>query len=312
MSSPPFAIDPETQAYLDEFARQPPRTEQALDDLRRSYRENLVAASVPPDPGVSVQPLKVTGADGTLEGRLYVPADIAEGGPLLAYVHGGGFAVGDLESHDALIRLIARSAGLRVMALDYRRAPEHPFPAARDDVVAACTWARDHAHELHIDPSRIALGGESAGAAHAVAAAIALKGSGLPAAVMILSPALDATLSGDSFRTYAQGTGRTADEFAFLWSLYVPATDAAARQAASPGLADPRGLPPLFVYPAQFDPARDDGEAFAQRAREAGVPVVLRQRAGLIHQSPEITGVSSASRQAVEDAARELAAHLAG
>ena len=312
MSNPSFAIDPETQAYLDEFARQPPRTEQGLDDLRSSYRENLVASSGTPDPAVSALPLTVGGAAGTREGRLYVPPDAADGGPLLVYVHGGGFAVGDLESHDALIRLIARSAGLRVMALDYRRAPEHPFPAARDDVVAACAWAREHAHELRIDPARIALAGESAGAAHALAAALELKGSGLPAAVMLLSPALDATLSGESFKTFAQGTGRTAEEFAFLWSLYVPATNAAARQAASPGLADPRGLPPLFVYPAQFDPARDDGAAFAARAREAGVPVVLRERAGLIHQYPEITGESAASRQAVVDAAKELAAHLAG
>lgn len=311
MSSQPLAIDPQTQAYLDEFARQPPRAEQGLDDLRSSYRDNLVAASVPPDPAVATQPLAVAGAAGPLAGRLYTPPGIADAGPLLVYVHGGGFAVGDLASHDALIRLVAKSAGLRVMALDYRRAPENPFPAARDDVVAACRWAREHAAEVRIDPARIALGGESAGAAHAVAAALALKGSGLPAALWLLSPALDATLSGESYKTFAQGTGRTADEFDFLWSLYVPSTDAQARQAASPGLADPAGLPPVLAYPAEFDPARDDGEGFAKRAQAAGVPVVLRRRAGLVHQYPEITGVSAASRQAVVEAAIELAAHLA-
>jgi acetyl esterase len=145
-----------------------------------------------------------------------------------------------------------------------------------------------------------------------VAAALALRGSDASvAAVWVMAPALDATLSGSSYAEFAEGTGRTAAEFAYLWSLYVP--DAAARASAdvSPALADLAGCPPLFVYPAEFDPARSDGEDFAARAEAAGVAVVLRRRAGLIHQYPEITGVSAASRQAVEDAARELAAAFA-
>jgi len=310
MNAPPFAIEPDTQAYLQEFARQAPRTQQSLQDLRDSYRSNLVAASAPFDPGVTVRPLAIDGATGPIMGRLYSPDENDERGPLLIYVHGGGFAVGDLDSHDALMRLIAASAGMKVMAFEYRLAPENPFPAARDDVVAVYRWAVRESDPLGIDPSRIALGGESAGAAHATSAALRLTGPERPAAVWLMSPALDATLSGSSYLAFSTGTGRTADEFAYLWSLYVPDPALRATPDASPGLADPRGMPPLFIYTAEFDPARDDGESFAARAQQAGVAVVLRRREGLIHQYPEITGVSAGSRLAVVEAARELAAHL--
>lgn len=310
MNTPPLAIESDTQAYLQEFARQAPRTQQSLDDLRESYRSNLIAASVPADPTVSTRSLMLDGDTGPIVGRLYSPHENDAAGPLLLYVHGGGFAVGDLASHDALMRLIAASADIKVMALEYRRAPEHPFPAARDDVIAAYRWAARRSEELGIDPSRIALGGESAGAAHAASATLRLTGPERPAALWLMSPALDATLSGNSYTTFSAGAGRTADEFAYLWSLYVPDPALRATADASPGLADPCGMPPLFIYTAEFDPARDDGESFAARAQQAGVDVVLRRRDGLIHQYPEITGVSAASRLAVVDAARELATHL--
>jgi len=219
--------------------------------------------------------------------------------------------VGDLDSHDSLARLIAAHSCLKVLTLNYRRAPEAPFPAARDDVLAVFRWAAANAQSLDIDPVRIVLGGESAGAAHAVASALVLRDEPVKAcAIWIMSPALDATTSGETYRTFASGAGRTAAEFTYLWSLYAPNPAMHSDPAVSPGLADPSGLPPLYVYVSEFDPARSDGEAFAEKARSAGVRVNLRLRTGLIHQHPEITGVSSASRKAVEDAARELSADL--
>ncbi len=305
----PLPIEAETAAYLAAFAAMPPRENQSIDDLRDGYKAELLRSSAAADPGVAWRPLSIPGHAGQIPARLYVPLSADHGGPLLLYVHGGGFAVGDLDSHDGLVRLIAATSGLKVLTLHYRRAPEAPFPAARDDVLSVFRWAAANAATLDIDPSRIVLGGESAGAAHAVASALILRGEAVtPRAVWVMSPALDATTSGETYRTFATGAGRTAAEFAYLWSLYAPDPATHSDPAVSPGLADPTGLPPLYIYPSEFDPARSDGEAFAEKARAAGVPVTLRLRAGLIHQHPEITGVSAASRKAVEDAARGPAA----
>lgn len=307
----PLPIEPETAAYLAAFASVPPRENQSIEDLRDGYKAELVRCAPSADPGVAWRPISLPGQSGEIAARLYVPLSADHGGPLLLYVHGGGFAVGDLDSHDGLVRLIAASSGLKVMTLHYRRAPESPFPAARDDVLSAFRWAVANASALDIDASRIVLGGESAGAAHAVSAALALRGETVrPGAVWVMSPALDATTSGETYATFAEGTGRTAAEFAYLWSLYAPDAATHADPAVSPGRADPAGLPPLFIYTAEFDPARSDGETFADKARAAGVSVVSRRRSGLIHQYPEITGVSAASRAAVIEAAQELAADL--
>jgi len=304
-------IESETAAYLAAFAAMPPRENQTIQDLRDGYKAELIRSSAPADPGVAYRALSIPGPAGALDARLYVPLTADHGGPLLLYVHGGGFAVGDMDSHDGLARLIAAASGLHVMTLDYRRAPEAPFPAARDDVLAAFRWVCANAIDLDVDPARIVLGGESAGAAHAVAAALVLRNETVsPRAVWVMSPALDATTSGETYTKFATGAGRTSAEFAYLWSLYAPDVATHTDPAVSPGLADPTGLPPLYIYPSEFDPARSDGESFAEKARAAGVPVTLRLRQGLIHQHPEITGVSAASRKAVEDAARELAADL--
>jgi acetyl esterase len=311
MTNTPLPIESETAAYLAAFASQPPRENQTIDHLRAGYKAELIRCAAPASASVASRSLMVEGASGEMGARLYEPENAGAGLPLLLYVHGGGFAVGDLDSHDGLVRLISAETGARVLSIDYRRAPEAPFPAARDDVLAAFRWAVANASELGIDRARIALGGESAGAAHAMAAALELRDEPIAAcAVWIMSPALDATTSGESYTMFATGAGRTAAEFAYLWSLYAPDAASRADPKVSPGLADPAGAPPLFIYTAEFDPARSDGEAFAERARAAGVPVVLRRRAGLIHQYPEITGVSRASRAAVAEAAQELAAHL--
>jgi acetyl esterase len=134
-------IEPETAAYLAQFAAMPPRENQTLDDLRDGYKAELIRCAPVVTAEISVQTLSIPGAAGAMAARLYGPAAARTGGALLVYVHGGGFAVGDLESHDGLVRLIAAASGLRVLTLDYRRAPEAPFPAARDDVLAAVRWA---------------------------------------------------------------------------------------------------------------------------------------------------------------------------
>lgn len=302
-----FSIEPETSAYLAAFASQPPREDQSLEDLRAGYKAELIRCAPSDGKTLATRALRVQGGAGEVDARLYRPDDSPDGLPLLLYVHGGGFAVGDLESHDALARLICAHSGMAVVTIDYRRAPEAPFPAARDDVLAAFRWLVANADEIGIDNARIVLGGESAGAAHAMTAALSLRDDAIgPCAVWVMSPALDATTSGESYTLFETGAGRTTAEFAYLWSLYAPDPASRADPSVSPGRDDPKGLPPLFIYTAEFDPARSDGEDFAQKAQAAGVSVVCRRREGLIHQYPEITGISRASYEAVVNSAQEL------
>jgi acetyl esterase len=304
-----FDFEPQTAKFVKDVANAPPTENLTIEQLREGYRATVMANSVTPIETVTVSRHFMETANAPIGLRLYTPTTIAhQKSGLLIYVHGGGFAVGDLDSHDSLLRLIADNAGCRVLALDYRRAPENPFPAARDDVLACFDWASANAETLAIDPDRIAIGGESAGGTHAVTAALTLssKASDALRALWVFVPALDPTGSGDSHILFATGAGRTATEFAYLWSLYLPDSALYTSPDAAPAYADPTALPKTFIYTAQYDPARADGENFADRAKKAGVDVVLKRQEGLVHQFPEITGISPASRQAVIDAAHDL------
>jgi acetyl esterase len=308
-----LAFEPATAAFVEEIGRQPPTEGLTLEQLREGYRQTVIKNSVPADLSVAVRNDTVAGPAGAVPVRLYTPQTaVGKISGLLLYVHGGGFAVGDLDSHDRLLRLIASELGHRVLALEYRRAPENPYPAALDDVVAVYRWVQAQARSLQVDPQRLALGGESAGGTHATAAAMAVRDRQLSPlrALWVMVPALDAQTRGASYTTFATGAGRTATEFAYLWSLYVP--DAAQRglPGPSPLYASAAGLPKTFVYTAEFDPARDDGESFANKVEAAGGQVTRLRHKGLVHQFPEITGLSPASRQAVVDAARALAEQL--
>ncbi len=305
----PFAFEPETATFVRSVEQGPPTEGLSISALRDGYRATVIANSVEPDSGVTTRDLAIPGETGEIAARLYVPESSREGGGLLIYVHGGGFAVGDLDSHDRLVRLIAAASRLTVLCLDYPLAPEHPFPAARDAVITAFEWTRANAASLGVDAARIALGGESAGATHVIMATLALVRSGgeMPALVWALVPATDPAGSTASHRDFANGAGRTAQEFAYLWSLYLPDEAQRSDPAIVPALADLAGMPALLIHTAEYDPARDDGEQLAQRAHAAGVSVTLTRHAGLVHQFPEITGISSASREAIVQAARELA-----
>lgn len=304
-----FKFEAETARFVDSVAKGPPTENLTIDQLRDGYRATVIANSVPALTSVKVREEKIVTHDSSVALRLYTPQRIEDSvSGLLIYVHGGGFAVGDLESHDNLLRLVADAADTRVLALDYRRAPENPFPAARDDVLACYEWAIANADALNVDKTKIALGGESAGGTHAVTAAINLSTVNPNAlkALWVFVPALDPTGSGESHTLFATGAGRTAAEFAYLWSLYLPEENLRTSPEAAPAFADIPILPTTFIYTAEFDPARDDGEHFAAKARANGGDVRLKRQPGLVHQFPEITGISPASRQAVVDAAKDL------
>ncbi|MFZ4760279.1 MAG: alpha/beta hydrolase, partial [Burkholderiaceae bacterium] len=226
-----------------------------------------------------------TGPNGPIGLRLYRPA--AEGTlPVLVYYHGGGWVIGDLDTHDVLCRQLALGSGCAVIAVDYRMGPEHRFPAAVDDCVAAARWVRAHAAELGIDPARIAVGGDSAGGNLAAVVAIAARNAGdLPIAYQLLIyPATDMRCVSASHRTNAQGYLLTADSLRYYHDHYIDDPKHDLDWRASPLLAeDLSGLPPAFVLVAGYDPLRDEGVQYAQRLTESGGRASLVSFERMIH-----------------------------
>jgi acetyl esterase len=255
----------------------------------------------------------IPGPAGPLDTRLYRPRPDGPRGGLLVYYHGGGWVVGSLHSHDPVCRFLASETDVAVLAVDYRRAPEHRFPAAVDDAFAAFRWAVREADALRVDPTRIAVGGDSAGGnlAAVVAQLAARDGGAGPAAQLLIYPVTDLSSKHPSYRLFAEGFFLTEKEMDWYRGHYLPGESAALDPRASPLLApDLRGLPPAMVLTAGFDVLRDEGEDYARRMGTAGVPVTLRRQPGLIHGFCNATGVSRAARAAVREAAKWLAARL--
>jgi acetyl esterase len=251
---------------------------------------------------------------GTLGARLYVPADDGRRRGLVVYYHGGGWVVGDLDTHDPLCRFLAHAADVLVLAVDYRRAPERRFPAAVDDALAAFRAAVADAAALGADPARIAVAGDSAGGnlAAVVAQLAARDGGPRPTVQLLIYPVTDLSRKHPSYRLFADGFFLTEREMDWYRSHYLPDEAAASDPRASPLLADDvTGLPPAIVLTAGFDVLRDEGEAYARRLEAAGVPVRLSRRAGLIHGFANATAVSRPAHAAMHEAAGWLATALA-
>ena len=250
---------------------------------------------------------------GDLPARLYVPSNAApEPGPLLVFFHGGGFIYGSLDSHDATCRVLAERAGVRVLAIDYRLAPEHPFPAAHDDCLAAYRWVLQHAASIGADPQRLAVGGDSAGANLAAATAIAAAEEGLPLAFQLLVyPAVDAKRDTRSLELFSEGFYLTSGFMELANSSYTPVVAERTDIRISPLRHDVQaGLAPAYLCTAGFDPLRDEGEAYARALAAAGVQVQLRRFPDLIHGFFNIVGVGRRPRAAVLEIADALKAGL--
>lgn len=259
-----------------------------------------------------VRPCRVAG----LPGRLYVPrgrvVHEGAGDPLLVFLHGGGFVYGDLDSHDPLCRFLAERAGVRVLSVGYRLAPEHPFPAAYEDSVAAYRWVVANAGWLGADPARLAVGGDSAGGNLAASVALAAAREGLPLAhQLLIYPATDLTRSSESHRLFAQGLYLTREFMDVVQAAYLADVSRQTDPTASPLYVDvPEGVAPAYVATAGFDPLRDEGEAYAEKLRAAGVEVTTRRFEGLIHGFANWLVLGAANRAAVEEIAAALRAGL--
>jgi acetyl esterase len=308
-------LDPEAQLLLRllRISRRPAYETLPVADAREETRREAAAVAGTPLAVGRVEETAVAGPDRDLAARLYVPLDAPVRGPLLVYLHGGGWVVGDLDTHDQTCRFIANEAGVRVLAIDYRRAPEHPFPAAVEDAVAGVRSAIDQGERLGADPARVAIGGDSAGGNLAAAAARLTRGDGVPPAFQLLIyPVTDLSRKRRSYELFREGFYLTESTMDWYRDNYLPDPGAALDPRASPVLAGALdGLPPAHVAVAGFDVLRDEGEEYASRLRDAGVPVTLQRHSGLIHGFANAIGVGRSSRAAMLEVAAALRAGLA-
>jgi acetyl esterase len=239
----------------------------------------------PSPPAVTIVDRTIPGPAGDIGVRIYTPDGLTTPAPVLVYFHGGGFLAGSIASHDGTVRELAAGAGCIAISVDYRLAPEHAYPAAVDDCMAGLAWAASHAGELGGDPARIAIGGDSAGGN--LCAAVALRNrdqAGTPLVFQLLVyPVIDPTCATGSMTANAAGYMLTSDSMRWMWQTYLagaPTDD----PYVCPGAAkDLRGLPPTLVITAEFDPLRDEGEAYGAALAAAGVPTVVSRYGGQIH-----------------------------
>lgn len=281
-------LDPQLAQLLEQTNQAPPLSGGTPEQGRELFARLLgYVASLGELPAVtSVEGAEVDGGAGPIPGRIYRPDTGAdEARPTLVFLHGGGFTIGDLDSYDLQCRLLCRDAGVVVLSVAYRLAPEDPFPAAVDDALAAMRWAATHVAELGGDPARLAVGGDSAGGNLSAVVAQAWRGSEPPlAAQLLLYPATDMVNERPSYAANAEGYFLTQDDMEWFRGNYLPGEDDRADPRASPALADDlHGLSPAIVATAEFDPLRDDGDDYARALSEAGVEVVHRRFDGLIH-----------------------------
>jgi acetyl esterase len=303
-------LDPQVRALLDEAAALglPPLSQLSVEENRENRRRRAALAGAP-EPVARVEERVVPGPGGDLPVRIYTPTG-AGPFPILVFFHGGGWVVADLDTHDALCRTLANGGGCVVVSVAYRLAPEHRYPAAAEDAYAATAWVAAHAATIEGDAARLAVGGDSAGGNLAAVACLMARDRGGPALAfqLLIYPVTDHYEPGTpSYRENAEGYMLSRDDMIWFWDRYLARAEEAAHPYAAPLRApDLRGLPPALVLTAEFDPLRDEGEAYAARLRQAGVPAELRRQAGLIHGYATMAGVLDAARRANAETAAAL------
>ncbi|MAI35224.1 MAG: hypothetical protein CBE00_11980 [Planctomycetaceae bacterium TMED240] len=237
------------------------------------------------EPVSSVEDRAVVGPHGDVPVRVYRP-ELKDTPPVLVYFHGGGWVLGSLETHDAICRALANAARCVVIAVDYRLAPEHPFPKGLQDCQAVVRWVREASEELAVDGERVAVGGDSAGGNLAAAVANCNRDENAKPLChqLLVYPVIDAERATGSYRENAEGYLLTALGMKMFWDLYLGDSAASKSALASPArAADLTDLPPTTVITAQYDPLRDEGEIYAERLKAAGNQVALRRWDGVFH-----------------------------
>lgn len=281
----PSVFSSATQALLDSVKRAgfPPIYEQPLAQARRSYSLGVGATAFPPLPMARVENFHIPGPAGQIPARLWA-ASQAPDLPVFLYLHGGGFVIGGIDTCEAMCTVLAQRSGGAVVAIDYRLAPEHKFPAGLDDSFAALQWLADHGHTRGLDATRMAVGGDSAGGTLAASTALMARDAGIPLALQALFyPSVQLGMKTESLMTYSRSTLLSWD----LMHWFEKQTQGGAQRERwhrEPLHAPSHtGVAPAWIGLAQCDPLADEGHLYATRLREAGVPVVVREWPGVIH-----------------------------
>lgn len=303
-------FDPQFQALYDQRSAQGvrPLYSMTLEEARAADLAAIQADAGEPEPVAEVIDATVPGPDGPLPIRVYRPASPGPL-PVLVYFFGGGWTLGSIETSDAICRSLANAAGCLTIAVGYRLAPEHKFPAAVDDCFAGVRWIAEHAGRYGGDPSRIAVGGDSAGGNLAAAVTLEARDAGGPAlaAQLLVYPNTDHLADTVSRRQNTDPLLFNDKSVHWYWDNYLATAEDGLHPLASPlRAADHGGLPPALVITAEYDPLRDEGEQYAERLRQSGVPVESVRYPGVTHGFFAMAGSLDAGRRAVAHAAAHL------
>ena len=307
-----MAIEPGLKRLLDQVALAPRVDYQGTDPflVARQLRAAAIPSPPPPNPVASVRDLEVAGPHGPVPIRIYLPRGQAPFPVCMSY-HGGGWVLGSIARDDARNQELVHRSGCAVVAVDYRLAPEHRFPVPLDDCYAALQWVAHNAGQLGLDATRIGVAGTSAGANLATAVAMRSRDTGGPALrfQLLIIPVCDDDFERPSYLEFAQGYYLTREQMRWFWDQYA---DAEQRSSAlvSPLKGKLANLPPALVITAELDPLRDEGEAYAQRLAEAGVPVELIRYDGVVHGFMGIDMHLPQSQQALASSAAAMVRHL--
>ena len=284
------------------------------EQAARRANPGMALLDLPIDERVRCEDFELPGPGGPLPSRSYAPpTHDAATGPLLLWLHGGGFMIGDLETHAGVCSMLAARASCTVVAVDSRTAPRHPFPAAVDDALASFRWLREHAERFGGEPGRVSVGGDSAGANLAAVVCHQLRDAGeaQPPLQVLVYPTTSSLHDFPSVQRFAKGLYLSEPTLAYFTDHYLPQHEDRVDPRASPLLTERfDGLAPAIVHTAGFDPLRDEGEAYVERLREAGVAVAHRSHERLVHGYFGMGGLLPAAREAVYDLGDELRLRL--
>ncbi|MBL8470510.1 MAG: alpha/beta hydrolase [Rhodocyclaceae bacterium] len=312
-----MSLHPQSIAFLEMIHRPGARPfhELGVAEARRESRKLYFAFRQPRRETVMLRDLVIDRPGAPMDARLYRPDELAGTLPVLLFFHGGGWTVGDLDCYDSTCSELAHQAGCAVLSVDYRLAPEHPFPAAVDDACYALSWLADHAPSLSVDAARIAVGGDSAGGNLAAVAALHARDSGGPPVCLqlLIYPSTDQRGERPSHQRYAENHLLTQSTIRHFQQCYMPKITDYTDWRASPLLAGHlSGLPPAYILLASHDPIADDGAAYAERLQREGCEVDLVVYEGMIHGFFALDRVFDTAAVAMRGAARALAGAFAG
>ncbi len=304
----------ETNDFLAKVAssKKPPLSSQTPEQARK-LNQVFIHLSHPKETVAKVENTTIPGSAGEIPLRIYTPQGVGPF-PVLVYFHGGGYAIGNLDMVDSICRTLTNGAQCVVVSVEYRLAPEHKFPAAIEDGYSATLWAAENAAVINGDASRMAVGGESAGGNLAAVVALMARDRAQPSLIyqLLIYPVTHhGSLSTESRRLYGEDYFLTADSIAWYAKQYLPAAEDGKNAYASPLLAeDLTNLPPALIITAELDPLRDEGEAYGDRLREAGVSVKVSRYEGTIHAFINLAGILTLGQKALKEAASDLKAIL--